>query len=275
VLRRVECRTGAAGTDARREAAVGYVHDPRSRRGPLLLKRTLDVLLGALVLAAMVPLIAVVVLAILVESPGPILYRAERVGRSGRPFRMLKFRKMRPESSGLRLTTRNDDRLTRVGAFLARSKLDELPQIINVLRGDMSLIGPRPEDPGFVARRQGDYDGILRVRPGITGLAQIAFAEESEILSEADPVGHYLDAIFPQKCQLDRLYVQSASVRTDIRILLWTFVAIGLKRPVAVDRATGRMRLRRRRGATAGARALPTHTVLEEYGYLADQRSVP
>ena len=202
----------------------------------LAAKRALDVVLSALVLALMSAVIGLVALAIAVESPGPVLYRAERVGREGRGFRMLKFRKMHAYSRGLRLTTLDDARFTRVGAFLARSKLDELPQFVNVLRGEMSLIGPRPEDPGFVAQRRADYDVILRVRPGITGLSQLAFAEESRILSREDPLGDYLERIFPQKCALDRLYVRSLSVRTDVRILLWTVVAVLFRRDVAVNR---------------------------------------
>ena len=212
----------------------------------LAAKRALDVVLSALVLALMSAVIGLVALAIAVDSPGPVLYRAERVGRGGRGFRMLKFRKMHAYSRGLRLTTLDDARFTRVGAFLARSKLDELPQFVNVLRGEMSLIGPRPEDPGFVAQRRADYDIILRVRPGITGLSQLAFAEESRILSREDPLGDYLERIFPQKCALDRLYVRSLSVRTDVRILLWTVVAILFQGDVAVNRSTGRMGLRRR-----------------------------
>ena len=211
------------------------------------LKRTFDVLLSALILLVALPLVAVVTLAILVESPGPVFYRAERIGRHGRRFWMLKFRKMRRRAGGVRLTTRDDARFTRVGALLARTKLDELPQLLNVVRGDMSLIGPRPEDPGFVAERKTDFDVILRVRPGVTGLSQLAFAEESRILSTEDPVGHYLDAILPQKCGLDRLYVSSVSLRADLRILVWTFIATLLRRKVAVDRATGRMTFRRRR----------------------------
>jgi lipopolysaccharide/colanic/teichoic acid biosynthesis glycosyltransferase len=212
------------------------------------LKRTIDVLLSAIILVALVPVIAIVALAVRIESPGPLFYRAERVGRGGRTFRMLKFRKMQPDSGGLRLTTRDDARFTRVGGFLARSKLDELPQLLNVLRGDMSLIGPRPEDAGFVIRRQADYEVILRVRPGITGLAQIAFAEESRILSDEDPLGHYLHGIFPQKCTLDRLYVRTAGIWTDMRILFWTLITVVFKRPVAVHRSTGRMHPRRRPG---------------------------
>ena len=152
-------------------------------------KRALDVVLSVLILAVMLPVSAVVALAILLESRGPVLYRAERVGKGGRRFRMLKFRKMHAHAGGLKLTTSDDVRFTRVGGLLARSKLDELPQLLNVLRGEMSLIGPRPEDPGFVERRQADYDVILQVRPGISGFAQIAFADESRILFKEDPLG--------------------------------------------------------------------------------------
>lgn len=241
---------GTVAGAAARSASRPFDEEPPARAAlaaRTVIKRTLDVVVSALILLLALPLFAVVALAILVESPGPVLYHAERVGRHGRSFRMLKFRKMRKHASGVRLTTRGDARFTRVGAWLARTKLDELPQFVNVLRGDMSLIGPRPEDPGFVARRSEDYEVILRVRPGVTGLAQLAFAEESRILCLRDPVTHYLDAIFPQKCRLDRLYVRSPSLRTDLRIVLWTLVAIIVRRPVAVDRATGRMTFRRGR----------------------------
>jgi lipopolysaccharide/colanic/teichoic acid biosynthesis glycosyltransferase len=246
-------REGAAAEAASQQRTWASRVEARSPRAMLLHQagqRSLDVLLSALILVVISPVIAVVALAILVESGGPVLYRAERVGRDGRVFRMLKFRKMQPSTGGLPLTTRNDARFTRVGAFLARSKLDELPQFLNVLRGDMSLIGPRPEDPRFVDWRRSDYDVILQVRPGITGFAQLAFADESQILSEEDPVGHYVDAIFPQKCALDRLYVHSASVLTDMRVLFWTVVAIAFKRRIAVHRDTGQMGLRRRRAHT-------------------------
>jgi lipopolysaccharide/colanic/teichoic acid biosynthesis glycosyltransferase len=214
-----------------------------------VLKRGLDVLVAAAILLFTLPLIAVVALAVVLESRGPVFYRAERVGRGGRPLSMLKFRKMARDAGGLRLTTYDDRRLTRVGAMLARTKLDELPQFINVLRGDMSLVGPRPEDPGFVAQRRADFDQILKVRPGITGLAQIAFADEARILSKDAPVEHYLDRILPQKCALDRLYIRNIGLRTDLRILVWTAVAVLLRYEVAVHRDTGRMNLRRRGSA--------------------------
>jgi hypothetical protein len=172
---------------------------------------------------------------------------------------------MREDATGVKLTTGNDDRLTRVGAFLTRSKLDEVPQLINVLKGDMSLIGPRPEDPGFVMARQQDYDEILRVRPGVTGLSQIAFAAESRILSTSDPVGHYLSTIFPQKCALDRMYVRNADLRSDFWILAWTTVAVLLRREVAVHRGTGALGLRRRPTCTAPVQSDPHSTELSAH----------
>jgi lipopolysaccharide/colanic/teichoic acid biosynthesis glycosyltransferase len=159
---------------------------------------------------------------------------------------MLKFRKMHHNASGAPLTMSGDARFTRIGRLLARTKIDELPQLWHVLRGEMSLIGPRPEDPGFVAERPDDYDEILQVRPGITGLSQIAFAEESEILCKVDPLEHYRSAIFPQKIRLDRMYAACPSVRMDLKILFWTAAAVLLRRQVAVHRETGRMNLRRR-----------------------------
>jgi lipopolysaccharide/colanic/teichoic acid biosynthesis glycosyltransferase len=219
----------------------------RTRRVQPAVKRALDVAVAAAVLLLALPLMAIVALAIVLESRGPVFYRAERVGRGGRPLWMLKFRKMARDAAGVRLTTRGDSRLTRVGAVLARTKLDELPQFINVLRGEMSLVGPRPEDPGFVAQRRDDFEEILKVRPGVTGLAQIAFADEARILSKADPVAHYLERILPQKCALDRLYIRNLGLRTDLRVLTWTAVAVLLRHEVAVHRDTGRMNLRRRR----------------------------
>ena len=229
-------------------------------------KRAIDIIVAALVLILTIPITMAVVIAILVESPGPVFYRAPRVGRNGRPLRMLKFRKMRPDAAGVALTVDADDRLTRVGAVLTRTRLDELPQFWHVLRGEMSLIGPRPEDPGFVARRPDDFRRILQVRPGISGLSQLAYAEESRILSRDagdDPVRHYVERILPQKCLLDRLYVERATVLTDIRIILWTLVAVVLRKPVAVNRGTGATSVRRRPATNAAAVAFEPPVLAE------------
>jgi lipopolysaccharide/colanic/teichoic acid biosynthesis glycosyltransferase len=212
----------------------------------LALKRAFDVLVSTVVLLIALPLIAIVAFIIRLDSPGPVFYRAERVGRGGRPLRMLKFRKMHHNASGAPLTMSEDERFTRIGRLLARTKIDELPQLWHVLNGEMSLIGPRPEDPDFVAERFDDYAEILRVRPGVTGLSQIAFAEESAILSKEDPLHHYRTRIFPQKIRLDRMYAERPTLRRDLSILFWTCAAVLLRRQVAVHRETGRMNLRRR-----------------------------
>ncbi len=209
-------------------------------------KRVFDVAVSATILLLTLPLILVVAVMVRVESPGPVFYRAGRVGRGGRPLRMLKFRKMHHNATGAPLTMSEDDRFTRVGRMLAKTKIDELPQLWHVLNGEMSLIGPRPEDPKFVAERFDDYADILTVRPGVTGLSQIAFAEESAILDKVDPMEHYRTRIFPQKIRLDRMYAEQPSLKMDLAILFWTCAAVLLRRQVAVHRESGRMNLRRR-----------------------------
>jgi lipopolysaccharide/colanic/teichoic acid biosynthesis glycosyltransferase len=212
------------------------------------MKRAIDVAVAGTMLVITLPLTLVVALAIVIESPGPVFYRAQRVGFRGRPLWMLKFRKMTPDARGLALTVSGDARLTRVGRLLVRLRLDELPQLWHILRGEMSLVGPRPESPEFVEARRADYDEILTVRPGIAGLSQLAFADEAAILHREDPVRHYLERILPQKCAIDRLYVREGSLGMDVRIVLWTLGAVFLRSPVSVNRRTGAMRRRRRPG---------------------------
>jgi lipopolysaccharide/colanic/teichoic acid biosynthesis glycosyltransferase len=157
---------------------------------------------------------------------------------------MLKFRKMRNGVSGPPLTAAQDDRFTRIGRFLANTKLDEIPQLWNVLRGGMGLVGPRPEDPTFVDLHREQFAEILDVRPGITGLSQLAFANEAEILAVEDRLNDYVERILPQKMRLDRLYVERRSLRMDLRILAWTVVAVGFRKDAAVHRETGRLTVR-------------------------------
>jgi lipopolysaccharide/colanic/teichoic acid biosynthesis glycosyltransferase len=209
-------------------------------------KRGLDVLAaGALLLLLALPITLIVVL-IRIDSPGPGFYRVRRIGFRGREFKMLKFRKMHDDAEGPALTTKDDERFTRFGRFLANSKLDEVPQLWNVVKGQMSLVGPRPEDPSFVEEWANEYDTILEVRPGVTGLSQIAFAKESEILDPEDSVRHYLTSILPQKVRIDQLYARRRSLLMDGRILVWTVAAVLLRRDVAVHRETGRLNMRRR-----------------------------
>lgn len=209
-------------------------------------KRAIDVSVAFCALVVLSPLFVLLAVLIVVDSRGPVFYRAERVGFRGQPLAMLKFRKMHRTAGGAALTTADDDRLTRVGRWLARTKLDELPQLWHVLRGQMSLVGPRPESPGFVDRFREDYEVILTTRPGLTGYSQLAFAREGAILDPADPQGHYLDRLLPQKVGLDRMYASRLSTRRDLRILVATFMTIALRQPVAVNRRTGALTRRRR-----------------------------
>jgi lipopolysaccharide/colanic/teichoic acid biosynthesis glycosyltransferase len=194
-------------------------------------KRAFDVLVSALLLIVLFPLFIALAVAIKLDTRGPVLYRARRVGRGGRNFPMLKFRKMHADAAGGPLTLRDDERLTRVGRFLARSKLDELPQLWNVLRGEMSLVGPRPEDPLFVEQHAELFRDILRARPGITGFAQLAFRSESELIDPTDPAGDYAARLLPLKLELDRAYIACRSLRVDAAVVLWTAIAILGARP--------------------------------------------
>lgn len=168
---------------------------------------------------------AVTALLIFIDSPGSVFYRSTRVGRGGRPFRMLKFRKMRRSARGGPLTIGEDERFTPIGGFLAMTKLDELPQLWNVLKGDMRLVGPRPEVPEFVARYRAEYEEILSVLPGITGPAAVEYASESHLLSQQqDPITFYEESIMPRKIEIDRNYIRMRTLRGDIRILAQTIL---------------------------------------------------
>ena len=233
---------------------------PRARARRRGLKRLLDITAAVLLLLLCLPLFLVVAALIKLDSRGPLFYGCRRVGRDGRELMVLKFRKMRDGASGPALTLGEDERFTRIGPFLAATKIDELPQLINVLRGDMSLVGPRPEDAGFVDLQRESYDEILRVKPGMTGLTQLAFANEREILDPDDALGHYVERLLPQKVRIDTLYATRRSTLMDLRILLWTAVAVLLRRDVAVNRESARITLRRRAPEHSGASPLPAPT---------------
>ena len=206
----------------------------------------LDRLGAGILLILLSPLIIALAVVIMLDSPGPPFFRCRRLGYRNREFGMVKFRKMDVGAAGLPLTSPNDDRFTRLGGFLSKSKLDEIPQLWNVLRGEMSLVGPRPEDRRFVELQAKAYATILNVKPGITCLSQIAFVRESEILDPADRERQYLERVLPQKVLLDQLYAEDRSFRLNVRILVWTFAAVVFHRQVAVHRDTGCLTLRRR-----------------------------
>jgi lipopolysaccharide/colanic/teichoic acid biosynthesis glycosyltransferase len=187
-----------------------------------LSKRLFDIAVAAAGLALLLPFLLALALWIRLDSPGPVFYRQERVGRHGVPFRIHKFRTMKAGATGLPLTVGDDPRITRAGAWLRRTRLDELPQLIDVLAGSMSLVGPRPEVPRYVAH----YPPALReralsVRPGLTDPATLAFIDEAALLSNAaDPERAYIEVILPAKLQRAADYADSASLATDVA-LLW------------------------------------------------------
>ena len=184
----------------------------------------MDKLIAAAGLMALSPLMAIIAIALVAESGFPIFYRQKRIGKDGRPFTILKFRSMRANTSGAAITAANDLRITRVGALLRKLKLDELPQLINVVRGDMRLIGPRPEVPDYVDVANPLWRTVLRSSPGITDLATLAFRNEEEILGGvSNPDAYYRSSILPAKLHLNVRYQQSRTPARDLK-LLWLTV---------------------------------------------------
>jgi len=206
-------------------------------------KRLFDLVAALAGLALLWPLFIVIALAIKLDSPGPVFFRQLRIGRHGVPFRLFKFRTMRvtDEGGGPQITIGDDTRITRVGAFLRRHKLDELPQLLDVARGTMSLVGPRPEVPRYVQQYPPQRrEQVLSVRPGITDFASLRYRNESELLARAaDPEREYVEVIMPEKLRVAGNYVEHASMRSDLMLLGLTLKT--LFAPVAPMRRMDRL----------------------------------
>ena len=189
-----------------------------------MLKRGFDVVVSGLGLAATSPLLLAAAVAIQLDSPGLCFYRQQRIGLNGQPFTILKFRTMVADADrGRPITIGGDDRITRIGGWLRRFKLDELPTLWNVLKGDMSLVGPRPEIPLYVERYTPEQRRVLSVRPGITDSATLRFDNEAELLADADGYeATYVTRILPEKLRLNLEYVDSRSFLTDLRMIFAT-----------------------------------------------------
>jgi len=195
------------------------------------MKRGFDVLVSALALVVLWPVLAIVAVILKLDSDGPVLFTQERIGRGFAPFLIYKFRTMTAAPSpGGRIAIGDESRVTRLGRILRRTKIDELPQLLNVLKGDMSLVGPRPEVRQFVELFRADYAEILRARPGMTDLASIKYRDEAALLAgAADPEAEYVSRILPDKIRLAREYVQRSSVAFDLTVIAKTLwhVAVG------------------------------------------------
>jgi lipopolysaccharide/colanic/teichoic acid biosynthesis glycosyltransferase len=211
----------------------------------LLSKRLFDLALAVPALAATVPLVAGLAVLVRATSPGSAFYVQTRIGRGQRPFRLFKLRSMRVDADrvGPHVTASGDPRITRLGALLRHTKLDELPQLWNVVRGDMSLVGPRPEAERYVAQYRPEWLALLEVRPGITDLASLVFRDEEALLAGAnDRERAYVEAVLPAKLELALEGVARSSWRFDLEILLRTVAVVvrpGAALPPGAARAIG------------------------------------
>jgi lipopolysaccharide/colanic/teichoic acid biosynthesis glycosyltransferase len=192
------------------------------------MRRSLDILVAALGLFVLSPLFAGLALWVALDSRGPVLYRARRIGLHGTQFSLYKFRSMVADADrqGPGITIAQDQRITRAGRFLRRSKLDELPQLINVLDGSMSLVGPRPEDPRYVALYTAEQRRILDVKPGITSAASLTYRNEQELLTGVDWETQYRNEIMPAKIAIDLAYEEKRTVGSDLQLIARTVLAM-------------------------------------------------
>ena len=193
-----------------------------------MLKRIFDIILSLFGLIILLPFMLIIAIFIKLDSKGPVFFKQVRVTKNGREFKIFKYRTMRVGSDKYsQITVGKDNRITKVGAFLRKYKLDEIPQLINVLIGDMSLVGPRPEVPKYVALYTDEQKEILKVRAGITDYASIEFSDENDLLaSEEDPEKAYIEKVMPKKIELNKKYISEISILTDIKIILLTIKKI-------------------------------------------------
>lgn len=188
------------------------------------MKRAFDIVASLIGLLLLSPVFLIITLLVPLEGKGGPFFLQTRVGRDEKPFKLLKFRTMRPDPEDRKkITVGSDPRVTRIGRILRNYKLDELPQLINVLKGDMSLVGPRPEVPEYVAHYDEEQRKVLTVRPGLTDEASLAYIDEERILREADdPQRRYLEEVMPAKLELNLRYVKERSMKKDLRLILRT-----------------------------------------------------
>jgi lipopolysaccharide/colanic/teichoic acid biosynthesis glycosyltransferase len=193
------------------------------------MKRLFDIVVSLAGLVLLLPLFLVAAIAIRLDSPGPIFFRQRRIGRGFRPFFIYKFRTMVHDAParGISITVGRDPRVTRAGEFLRKTKIDELPQLINVVKGDMSFVGPRPEVPQYVELFRKDYEEILEVRPGITDLASLKYRDEAAVLGAAEnPEQEYIARVLPEKIQLAKDYLKRSSLLFDIGLIFRTVLKL-------------------------------------------------
>lgn len=192
-------------------------------------KRLIDFILSFLAIIILLPALVIISIFILIDDGFPIIYAQERIGKNWKKFKILKFRTMikNADKVGLGITSEDDNRILKSGKFLRKFKLDELPQLFNVLMGEMSLVGPRPEIDKYVSMFKQDYDTILKIKPGLTDYASIEYRNESVILdNSSNKEKTYVEKILPEKLALNKKYIEDYNFFTDIKILIYTIIAI-------------------------------------------------
>ena len=198
-----------------------------NKKATLLLKRLFDIILSISLFAILILPMVVCSVVIAIGNDGPIFFKQKRIGQFGKEFNIIKFRTMTVNNAGSEITANNDKRVTKVGKFLRKFRLDELPQLINVLFGDMSFVGPRPEVPCFVDKYNEDWLATLLVKPGITCDSSIYFADESQLLDNADDAEQcYIDEILPEKCKMNIDYIKNISLLNDVKIMFKTIARV-------------------------------------------------
>src|SRR5262249_26173556 len=194
-----------------------------------MLKRLFDIVVSLVGLICFLPLLLLAAVLIKLDSAGPVFFRQTRIGMGFRPFQILKFRTMVQESSprGQSITVGDDPRITRVGWFLRKTKIDELPQLINVLRGEITFVGPRPEVPQYVELFRQDYEEILKMRPGITDSASLKYRHEAALLGQSrNPEEEYIRRVLPDKIKLEKEYIRRSSFMFDLKLIFKTLLTI-------------------------------------------------
>ena len=200
-----------------------------------MIKRAFDIVIAAIGLIVLSPMMVMVAILIKLDSRGPVVFTQERIGRAFQPFSIYKFRTMiqSPPTHRLPLTVGQDPRVTRIGRILRKTKIDELPQLLNILAGDMSFVGPRPEVRQYVELFKEDYEEILRVRPGLTDVASLKYQDEANLMAQfTNPEEEYVRRILPDKIRLAKEYISRSSIFFDLRLILRTLPKLlGFKTP--------------------------------------------
>jgi lipopolysaccharide/colanic/teichoic acid biosynthesis glycosyltransferase len=189
----------------------------------MFLKRLFDLFVSLVGIIVLLPVFLIIALLVKIKTSGPLFFVQQRVGRYGKLFRLVKFRTMLAGQKGNNITVKGESRITPLGAFLRKYKLDELPELWNVLKGDMSFVGPRPDVPGYADRLKGEERKILELRPGITGPASMKYSNEEELLAQQpDPVKYNNEVIWPDKVRINLEYLRNRNFRFDLKMIIYT-----------------------------------------------------